>query len=137
MNPNVGYHIHAATDCLLDTGQASEHSTKVGIALDGYDIFSRFNTDGLEADDLDQCRGHTTPEQGYHYHANSAGSNAILTCHTGETGCSLESPDGVCDASVTERRGPPGGGPPGGGPPGGGPPGAGPPPDGAGPPPED
>lgn len=109
VNPNVGYHLHAATDCLLETGAKTDHGTKVGLALDGYWIFARRLTDGTEPGNLDQCRGHTTDDAGYHYHANAPGSNAILPCHSGQTGCSLESEDGVCDASAQTRRGPPGG----------------------------
>ena len=112
VNPNVGYHIHAATDCLLESGKPTDHATRIGLAMDGYSIFSEFLTDGSEAAGLDQCRGHSTADEGYHYHANAPGSNAILPCHTGQTGCSMDSPDGTCDASADDRRGPPGGGPP-------------------------
>ena len=115
VNPNVGYHLHAATDCLLETGQTSDHGVTVGLALDGYPILARLAADGNEPGDLDQCRGHDVGGEGYHYHANAAGSNAILPCHTGQTGCSLDSADGTCDASADDRRGPPGGGPPPGG----------------------
>lgn len=110
VNPNVGYHLHAATDCLLQAGQPTDHAIKVGLAMDGYAIFAEFLTDGSAPSGLDQCRGHTVQNIGYHYHANSPGSNAILPCHTGQTGCSLNEPDGVCDASK-DNRSPPGGGP--------------------------
>lgn len=117
VNPHVGYHLHAATDCLLKTGRKTGHGTEVGLALDGYPIFARLMSDGQEPGDLDQCRGHHFGDLDYHYHANAPGSNAILPCHTAQTGCSSETADGVCDASKQNRRGPPGGGPPGGGPP--------------------
>ncbi len=112
VNPHVGYHLHAATDCLLKTGKKSADGIAVGIALDGYPILARLMNDGKEPGNLDQCRGHISVGSEYHYHANAPGSNAILPCHTGQTGCSSEKSDGVCDASKQDRRGPPGGGPP-------------------------
>ena len=62
--------------------------------------------------DLDRCGGHDVTGIGYHYHAAEPGANAILGCHTGETGCSLDDPDASCDATRSGRRGPPPGGRP-------------------------
>ena len=107
VNPNVGYHAHAVTDCLKEVAIQSEHAGEIGLAMDGYGIYARLNPDGLEPVDLDTCRGHTTTGLGYHYHVASPGANAIISCHTGQTGCALSSADQVCDASQWERRGPP------------------------------
>jgi len=32
---------------------------------------------------LDECGGHSTPELGYHYHANDSSKNSVLTCLKG------------------------------------------------------
>lgn len=115
INPNVGYHIHAVTDanCLKGVSVKEGHALQIGVAMDGYPLHNRFNLDGVEPAGLDQCRGHDVEGIGYHYHVNDAGANAILQCHTGQTGCVLEGDD-VCNASVKVRRGPPpsGGAPP-------------------------
>lgn len=105
VNPHVGYHIHAVTDCLKEVDTIAGHAAMIGLAMDGYAIHERLNADGREPDDLDACRGHSVSGIGYHYHVNTAGSNAIIGCHTGQTGCTLESPAESCDAS--QRRGPP------------------------------
>ncbi|NCP24479.1 MAG: YHYH protein [Erythrobacter sp.] len=112
VNPNVGYHIHAVTDCLKSVPTTASHAPKLGLALDGYPILARLNLDGKEPEGLDQCRGHASDGLGYHYHAGATGSNAILGCHKAETGCVLTSATQTCDASQTVRRGPPGGGRP-------------------------
>ncbi len=108
INPNVGYHIHAVTeaDCLINVKSESDHAPQIGVAMDGYALHRRFNSDGQDPADLDVCRGHATESLAYHYHANDPGANAILPCHTGQTGCALDE-DGVCDASASVRRGPP------------------------------
>ena len=112
VNPNVGYHIHAVTDCLKSVPTKASHAPKLGLALDGYLILARFNPDGKEPEGLDSCRGHTSDGLGYHYHVGAAGSNAILGCHTAETGCVLTSATEICDASKMVRREPPDGGRP-------------------------
>ena len=58
-----------------------------------------------EPADLDECNGHTTEADGYHYHANSAAENQVVECLVGQT------VDGG-DAGRRRRRPPPGGGPP-------------------------
>ncbi|NNE57762.1 MAG: YHYH protein [Hellea sp.] len=35
INPNVGYHIHAVTDCLTGTRVNENHAPRIGIAMDG------------------------------------------------------------------------------------------------------
>ncbi|MBY5933953.1 YHYH protein [Tateyamaria omphalii] len=108
VNPHVGYHYHAVTDCLSEiaTPTDADHGAQIGIAMDGYPIFERLLPDGSEPVGLDACRGHTDASAAYHYHANDAGSNAILPCLSAEAGCVLTDPDGVCDASAPPRRRP-------------------------------
>lgn len=107
VNLNAGYHLHAVTDCLSEVSRLDGHPGQIGIAMDGYAIHMRLNDDGTEPTDLDQCRGHSVDGIGYHYHVNEAGKNAIIGCHTGETGCALSDASATCDASQSGRRGPP------------------------------
>ena len=109
VNPHVGYHYHAVTDCLSDapatlgavSGEAATaHGGQIGIAMDGYQIFPHAMASGKVPDDLDVCNGHATEDLPYHYHAGAAGSNAILGCHTAQVGCVLNDPNGICDASA-------------------------------------
>ncbi|WP_407693012.1 YHYH protein [Pseudomonas paeninsulae] len=55
VNTHVGYHYHAVTDCLpraptthrdLQGASAVAHGTQIGIAMDGYQIFSHFMVSG-------------------------------------------------------------------------------------------
>ncbi len=106
VNPFVGYHYHAVTDCLEDSPMVTEdatHGAQIGIAMDGYAILSHLMADGSHPTDLDQCNGHTE-DGSYHYHAGAAGSNAILGCLTAQAGCTLDSADGECDASARRPR---------------------------------
>lgn len=107
VNLHVGYHLHAVTDCLIEVPEQNGHAPRIGIAMDGYPIRARTNADGKEPDDLDACRGHDVSGLGYHYHVNAPGKNAIIGCHSGQTGCALESADQQCDASSGGFRGPP------------------------------
>ena len=108
INLNVGYHMHAVTqDCLKEISVGDLHAPKIGLAMDGYPIHTRLNLSGAEPSDLDQCRGHDAAGLGYHYHAAEPGSNAIINCHSGQTGCALTDADSPCDASQSVRRGPP------------------------------
>lgn len=112
VNPFEGYHYHAITGCSTARESLDGHAPMIGYAMDGYGIFARFDSEGGEPADLDQCRGHETAGLGYHYHANAAGSNQILPCLRAEQGCSNSGDDTSCDA--TARRGPPPGARPGG-----------------------
>ena len=105
INPNVGYHIHAVTDCLKSVRKEGSDATQLGLALDGYPILSRLDFQGKEPTGLDQCRGHVSGAIGYHYHAGATGSNEILGCHVGETGCVQTSSATTCDASQSNRGG--------------------------------
>lgn len=113
VNTHVGYHYHAVTDCLSDSthtfgalteAEGPDHGPQIGIAMDGYQIFSHHMADGSDPVELDICNGHDVNESGYHYHAGSAGSNAILSCVRAEAGCALEDENGVCDASKRPQR---------------------------------
>lgn len=109
-NPVEGYHYHAATGC-SEVGEVPEGETKpFAIAMDGFMIHSPY-PEREEPADLDECNGHETDELGYHYHANPAAENAVLTCFKG----SLEE-------SSASSRGRGQGGPPTGERPEGGPP---------------
>lgn len=83
INPTEGYHIHAATNCSEVGDDAGSGETKAfAIAMDGFTIHSPY-AEGKEASDLDECNGHTTTSLGYHYHANLAKKNAVLSCFMG------------------------------------------------------
>jgi YHYH protein len=108
VNLHVGYHYHAVTNCLTSAAKTSStpvHATPIGLAMDGYKIFSHFNGDGKASADLDSCQGHKTAGDGYHYHAGAAGSNKIIGCLTAQYGCSSTDAKQSCDASA--QRGPP------------------------------
>jgi hypothetical protein len=104
VNTHVGYHYHAVTDCLDQPAAAGNDAAQVGIAMDGYAIFTHLLSDGTEPVGLDECNGHTSEDGDYHYHAGAAGTNAILSCLKAEVGCSSEDPDAVCDASARRPR---------------------------------
>ncbi len=118
VNPHVGYHYHAVTDCLDDNSEVTVGTSdaitaaglgpQIGIAMDGYPIFGHLMADGSEPTGLDQCYGKETDGIGYHYHVGEAGSNQILGCLSAQVGCLLNDPNQTCDASQTaQRRGPP------------------------------
>ncbi len=108
VNTHVGYHYHAVTDCVssapttlksIDSDVVVAHGGQIGIAMDGYTIFPHLLADGQTPEALDACNGHEADGLPYHYHAGAAGSNAILGCLTAQSGCTLDSADGTCDAS--------------------------------------
>lgn len=85
INPFDGYHLHGATGC-SEVGEATDGETPVfAIAMDGYAIHSPLDEGDVVEANLDECNGHSTDELGYHYHANSAEQNAVLSCFTGTT----------------------------------------------------
>lgn len=107
VNPHVGYHYHAVTDCLDSAPRAAEANddrAQIGIAMDGRAILPHLMADGSEPVSLDQCNGHVGDRGSYHYHAGEAGSNAILGCLTAQTGCVLQGDTSICDASVRRPR---------------------------------
>ena len=83
VNPFDGYHMHGATGCSEAADPGDGDTPAFGYALDGYAIHSPLDDDQVGTADLDQCNGHTTDASGYHYHANQAQENSVLSCFTG------------------------------------------------------
>ncbi|MGI9507323.1 MAG: YHYH protein, partial [Geminicoccaceae bacterium] len=105
VNLHVGYHYHTVTDCLNEAAAVTDdHCARIGIAMDGYMIFSHGMADGTEPAGLDRCHGHESDELGYHYHAGAPGSNTILGCLSAEHGCVSNDPNRPCDATVRPSR---------------------------------
>ena len=100
VNPNEGYHYHAATGCTEAVTQDDGHAALMGYAMDGYGIYAMLDSEGAESTGLDECRGQTDDIRGYHYHAASAGENMFIGCLSGKV------------EGVAATDGPPGGGPP-------------------------
>ncbi len=84
INGVEGYHLHGALGC-SEVGEAVDGETPIfAYALDGYAIHSPLDAADSELlAELDECNGHTTHDYGYHYHANSAEMNGVLTCFMG------------------------------------------------------
>lgn len=83
INPVDGYHLHGARGC-SEIGEAEDGETPIfAYAMDGYAIHSPLEDDSAAT--LDECNGHTTDALGYHYHANSAEENAVISCYKGVT----------------------------------------------------
>jgi hypothetical protein len=110
-NPAAGYHLHGVTGCGQLVSDTEENETAMfGYAADGYPIHLPLTDAALRTVKLDECNGHSTASEGYHYHANNASKNAILPCLMGEY------------VSSGNAGGAPAGGPPAMGAPAGGPP---------------
>ena len=84
INPNVGYHYHAATGISTEIEQCDTHAPMIGYALDGHGIYALLDQNGLQPTGLDQCRGHSDATRGYHYHVDESGSNNFIDCLHGE-----------------------------------------------------
>lgn len=112
INPSEGYHYHGILEeCgARATATVDGHATQLGVALDGHDLYDQLDLDGSEPTDLDACRGHFVEGLGYHYHVSATATNQILPCLTAQTGCTLDDPNSICDATVQSGR--PGGPPP-------------------------
>ena len=54
VNTHVGYHYHAVTDCLEGAIIGNGDAAQIGIAMDGYGIFSHLLLDGSAPDDLEK-----------------------------------------------------------------------------------
>lgn len=83
INVNQGYHYHAATGMSFSIPQTDGHAALIGYAMDGHGIYETFDEDGLEPDDLDNCRGHFDAARGYHYHIDKPGNNNFINCLAG------------------------------------------------------
>jgi hypothetical protein len=84
VNNAISYHYHGAAGCSHEIAQPDNHGAMIGYAMDGYAIYAMTDLDGVEPDDLDECRGHTDQLRGYHYHAASPGENMFIGCFSGE-----------------------------------------------------
>ena|GEM_PF-623457 len=82
-NPTDGYHLHGAVGCSELEASSADETPMFAYAMDGFPIHSPL--DDPSAFDLDECNGHTTEEDGYHYHANNAAENQVLECLMGQT----------------------------------------------------
>lgn len=78
INPNAGYHYHAATGMSTKIDQADGHAAMIGYAMDGFGIFERLSAAATEYTDLDTNRGHYDATRGYHYHVDKAGNNNFI-----------------------------------------------------------
>lgn len=84
-NPVAGYHMHGVTGCgHLDGDSVDGETPMFGYAADGYPLHLPLEEAALAAADLDECNGHSTASEGYHYHASDPAKNAILPCLMGE-----------------------------------------------------
>ncbi len=88
VNPNDGYHYHAATGaagCNSAGSDADGHPALIGYAMDGYGIYGPVEADSEVAIGLDECNGHQDTTRGYHYHAASPELNQHVACFRGKT----------------------------------------------------
>jgi hypothetical protein len=94
------YHYHGNPYCITDeVDEAGEHSTMIGLLLDGFPVYGLQGDDGSEPTDLDECSGHegTTPEfpDGvYHYHFTESAPYSIACLHGEYTAGGDGPPDG-------------------------------------------
>ncbi|NND97932.1 MAG: YHYH protein [Pirellulaceae bacterium] len=86
VNPNAGYHYHAATGKTKEIEQPDGHAPLIGYALDGFGIYAHLDNDGNEPKELDECSGHYDDVRGYHYHVSAAGDNQIIGAFRGIAG---------------------------------------------------
>jgi len=83
-NPFDGYHLHGAVGC-SELADVSEGETPMfAYAMDGFPIHSPLDSAAAAAADLDECNGHFTEAEGYHYHANNAAENNVVECLVGQ-----------------------------------------------------
>jgi len=83
-NPFDGYHLHGAVGCSELTEASDGETPMFAYAMDGFPIHSALDSDAAAAADLDECNGHFTEADGYHYHANNAAENQVLECLIGQ-----------------------------------------------------
>lgn len=94
INPFDGYHLHGARGC-SEVGNAEDGETPIfAYAMDGFPIHSALSSEATETANLDECNGHETHSDGYHYHANAAEKNSVLTCFKGLTVASNQGDQG-------------------------------------------
>ncbi len=97
VNPNDGYHYHAATareGCNSAGIDENGHPELMGYAMDGYGIYGPLPAGSAEAGSLDECNGSDDAELGYHYHAGSPELNQHIACFKGKVVASSAGPGG-------------------------------------------
>ena len=106
INPHDGYHYHAHTGCSTEIEQSDNYAPLIGYALDGFPMYAHLDKEGNEASNLDRCGGVYDEVRGYHYRVADAGSNSLIDCFKGESGCKFEGDgDGqLCDATAIRDR---------------------------------
>ena len=81
------YHYHGVPYCITDViDVAGDHSTMIGVLLDGFPIYGPQDNGGDAPTDLDECHGHvgSTPEfpDGiYHYHLIESDEYSVPCYH--------------------------------------------------------
>lgn len=83
INPVAGYHYHGSAGCSELQTEEDGHAAMFAYARDGFGIYGMTDSEGNEATDLDDCRGHEDETRGYHYHAASIAENMFIGCFTG------------------------------------------------------
>jgi YHYH protein len=85
------YHYHGVPECILNAGDAGNHSPIIGVLLDGFPIYGNKGPNGknMTNADLDECAGHfgptpEFPEGIYHYHLTSDKAPYSIDCYHGE-----------------------------------------------------
>lgn len=100
INVTQGYHFHGAAGCNEFEQEGDGHAALIGYIQDGYPLFAMLDSNGEEAEGLDECRGHEDDARGYHYHTASTEENMFIGCYHGE------------QSTISEMGGGPPGGPP-------------------------
>lgn len=83
-NPTDGYHMHGALGCSEREETVAGEPAMFGYALDGFPVHSPVPDGDAHGAALDACGGHTTEAAGYHYHANNAAKNQVVSCLVGQ-----------------------------------------------------
>ena len=82
INPAIGYHQHSITGCFGVKSKVDGETKLVGYAMDGFPIHSAYE-ESNQTPELDECGGHEVEGVGYHYHANKAEKNSVISCFHG------------------------------------------------------
>ena len=82
INPVTGYHQHGITGCFGVQSKIDGETKLVGYAMDGFPIHSAYE-ESNQTPELDECGGHEVEGVGYHYHANKAEKNSVISCFHG------------------------------------------------------
>ncbi|MEO1376781.1 MAG: YHYH protein [Cyanobacteria bacterium J06635_10] len=82
INPVIGYHQHGINGCFGVESKVDGETKLVGYAMDGFPIHNAYE-DSNQTPKLDECGGHEVEGIGYHYHANKAETNSVISCFHG------------------------------------------------------